>query len=393
MRIKPSCMKKLKFISKSYLLLLMGALSVLPLAAQEAAAPSSPTFTLDVNTLLIAVAAILFFVILALSYTLQASVRLHKKRKESEKQTSGATLKSLLIFLICMGSLQVFGQDAGAAAAGNPFSDAKIFRYLLYGMIFLELIIIFAMVYWIRFFTGIEDLEKEKAAERKKIFKGMPSWWARANKLKPMEEEESLDVGHSYDGIRELDNVTPPWFTIAFIATIVFGLGYLWRYQVARSAPNQYEEYEIAVNKAELAKQAYLASKGDAVDENTVTMVDAAGIESGKTLYMNNCTACHGNEGQGGVGPNLTDDYWLHGGSLGDIFRIIKIGVVEKGMMSWKDIFSPEQIAEISSYIKSIHGTNPAGAKEKQGELFEEQAAAADSSSAPEANKGPVAKL
>jgi len=394
MRTKLSCMKKLNTISKSFLLLIAGACYTLPLVAQDAAAtPSTPSFTIDVNTLLIIVSAILFCVILALGYTLQASLQLYKKKKQEEKKSAAQTIKTVLTIIVCMGVLQVSGQDATPALADNPFSDAKIFRYLLYGFIFLELIIIFAMVYWIRFFTGIADLEKEKAAERRKKFKGVPSWWARANKLKPIEEEDSLDVGHSYDGIRELDNVTPPWFTIAFIASIVFGLGYLWRYQVARSAPNQYEEYEISVTKAELAKQAYLASKGDAVDENTVTMLDAAGIEAGKTLFTNNCTACHGSVGQGGVGPNLTDDYWLHGGSIGDVFKVIKVGVVEKGMMSWKDIFSPEQIAELASYIKSIHGTNPPDAKEKQGELYKEQATVADSSAAPAATDGTAAKL
>lgn len=184
-------------------------------------------------------------------------------------------------------------------------------------------------------------------------------------------------MGHSYDGIRELDNPVPAWFSIAFIASILFGLAYLWRYEVVHSGLNQYEEYEAAVTKGNLQVAAYMKTKGDAVNENTVTMLDAAGIEAGKKFFMNNCTACHGNAGQGGVGPNLTDDYWLHGGSIGNVFHTVKFGVVEKGMMSWKDIFSAEQIAQIASYIKSIHGTNPAGAKAPQGELYKDAPVAA----------------
>ena len=247
------------------------------------------------------------------------------------------------------------------------------------GTLCLELLIICVFIYWIRFFTGIEELQEKKALARKERFKGRGSWWSRANKMKPIEEEHTLDVGHNYDGIRELDNPTPPWFSVAFIASILFGLGYLWRYQVAHAAPNQYEEYEIAVTKGNLQVAEYLKTKGDAVNEQTVVMLDGAGIEAGKKLFINNCTACHGTAGQGGVGPNLTDDYWLHGGAIGSVFHTIKFGVVEKGMMSWKDVFSAQQIAELASYIKSLHGTHPPGAKEPQGELYKEEPVKKDS--------------
>ncbi|GAB3432894.1 cbb3-type cytochrome c oxidase N-terminal domain-containing protein [Niabella aquatica] len=376
-------MKKLQPIYKPALVLVFFTLpGVAPLLAQEqAAAPAtSASFILDANSVLVFAIAVLAMVIGVLGYTLRASLDLYKKRKAT-KSNEGQVVKSVLLAFLSLGALQAFGQDGAVAAAPSTgiFSDASIFRYLLFGILTLELITVFVLVYWIRFFTGIEDLQREKALERKKKFKGAPSWWVKANKLKPMEEEASLDVGHSYDGIRELDNATPPWFTIAFIATIIFGLGYLWRYHVANAAPNQYEEYEISVTKANLAKEAYMKLKGDNVNETTVTMADAAGIAEGKKLFTNNCVACHGNEGQGGVGPNLTDDYWLHGGSLGDVFKVIKLGVVEKGMMSWKDVFSADQIAQIASYIKSIHGTKPAGAKEAQGELYKEESPKADS--------------
>jgi len=378
MIIKLIVMKKLQNIIKPKILSLfflgLGALPVFAQAESAATPASTSSFVLDVNTLIIFVVAILFFIILTLGYTLVASVGIYKKRKSSKTEN---VVKTLLISFLCFGGLQVFGQEAADAATSavvseSIFSDAKVLRYLLFGAIILELIVIFAFVYWIRFFTGIADLQMEKEQENKKLFKGIPTWWARANNLKPMEEEDSLDVGHSYDGIRELDNATPPWFTIAFIATIVLGIGYYWRYNIAHAAPNQIEEYEIAVTKASIEHEAYLKSKGDAVNENTVKILDADGIAAGKTLYQNNCTACHGKGGEGSVGPNLTDDYWLHGGSIGDVFKTIKVGVPEKGMMSWKDVFSPDQIAEISSYIKSIHNTNPPNAKEAQGDIFKE---------------------
>lgn len=367
-------MKKIETAKKITLCVLLLLAGSVPLMAQNTTAtPPTSSFTLDANAVLIFAIALLAMVIGVLGYTLSASLDLYKRRKNNKSNT-GQVIKSLLAGFLSLGALQALGQDGSEAAAPvtGVFSDVHIFRYLLLGIITLELITIFALVYWIRFFTGIEELQREKGIERKTQLKDASSWWSRVNKMKPMEEEASLDVGHSYDGIKELDNVTPPWFTIAFIASIIFGIGYLWHYHVSKAGPNQYEEYEIAVTKANLEKEAYMKLKGDAINENTVTMLDASGIDAGKALYTSNCSACHGNAGQGGVGPNLTDDYWLHGGSIGDIFKTIKLGVVEKGMMSWKDVFSAEQIAQLASYIKSTKGSKPAGAKEPQGELYKE---------------------
>ncbi|MGJ7033272.1 cbb3-type cytochrome c oxidase N-terminal domain-containing protein [Niabella hirudinis] len=351
-------------------------LIMVPLLAQGQS-PGTASLTLSVNTLLIVIALLLLLVIGVLSYILLASTDIYRKHK-GLKKSGEKVLKSLLLIMASAGALQVWGQE-GVPPAGNPFSDANLLRYMLIGVVVLEFLVMFVLIYWIRFFTGIEELQREKAVIKKKQLKGAASWWSRVNKLKPIEEEHTLDVGHSYDGIRELDNPVPAWFSIAFIASILFGLAYLWRYEVTHSGLNQYEEYQAAVTKGDLQVAAYMKTKGDAVNENTVTMLDAAGIEAGKKFFVNNCTACHGNEGQGGVGPNLTDDYWLHGGSIGKVFHTIKFGVVEKGMMSWKDIFSAEQIAQISSYIKSIQGTNPPGAKAPQGELDKDTPEAAAS--------------
>jgi cytochrome c oxidase cbb3-type subunit III len=190
-----------------------------------------------------------------------------------------------------------------------------------------------------------------------------------------------LDTGHSYDGIRELDNVIPPWFTAAFVACGIFALVYLWRYHVSQSAPLQIEEYNNEIVQANLEQEEYLKNSANSVDENSVAMLDAAGVAEGKALYITNCTACHAISGAsvvGGVGPNLTDQYWLHGGSIKDIFKTIKYGWPDKGMRSWKDQFSPKQIAQLTSYIKSISTLNLKG-KEPQGEIYKEENAKKDS--------------
>ncbi|HTG55621.1 MAG TPA: cbb3-type cytochrome c oxidase N-terminal domain-containing protein, partial [Niabella sp.] len=239
-------MKQLQTAKKIMLCVLLLLAGSVPLMAQNTTATPPPSsFTLDANAVLIFAIALLAMVIGVLGYTLSASLDLYKRRK-NHKSITGQVVKSLLVGFLSLGALQALGQDGSEAAAPatSVFSDVHIFRYLLLGIITLELITIFALVYWIRFFTGIEELQREKGIERKTQLKDASSWWSRVNKMKPMEEEASLDVGHSYDGIKELDNVTPPWFTIAFIASIIFGIGYLWHYHVSKAGPNQYEEYE-----------------------------------------------------------------------------------------------------------------------------------------------------
>jgi cytochrome c oxidase cbb3-type subunit 3 len=133
------------------------------------------------------------------------------------------------------------------------------------------------------------------------------------------------------------------------------------------------QELQIAMQQAEQEKEAYLAKSANKVDENSVVFLnDAVALGSGKKIFTASCAPCHGADGGGVVGPNLTDDYWLHGGSLNDVFKTIKYGWTEKGMKSWKDDFSPVQIAQIASYVKSLHGTKPATPKEPQGELYKE---------------------
>ena len=119
------------------------------------------------------------------------------------------------------------------------------------------------------------------------------------------------------------------------------------------------------------------------VDENTVVYLkDVADIDAGKKIYTTACVACHLADAGGSVGPNLTDDYWIHGGSIKDIFKTLKYGWPEKGMKSWKDDYTPQQLAQITSYVKSLVGTKPAKPKEPQGVLYEEKAAGADSTKA-----------
>lgn len=252
--------------------------------------------------------------------------------------------------------------------AVNGISDTAF--YLIVSVIALEVFIIMALLYNLRVTLGL-SWRRAGAASPAAQKTPRVSWWSRLNRFKPVEQEADLDLGHDYDGIRELDNRLPPWWLYGFYCTIAFAFIYLWRYHIAHTAPLPAEEYAIAVHDAEIRKAEYLKKTADNVDENTVKLLtNPDDLAAGKAVFQGTCFACHGKNGEGGVGPNLTDDYWLHGGSINDIFRTIKYGWPEKGMKSWKDDYSPRQIAQIASYVKSLAGTHPDNPKPPQGTLY-----------------------
>lgn len=190
----------------------------------------------------------------------------------------------------------------------------------------------------------------------------------------PVEQEEDVMTDHEYDGIKELDNNLPPWWVAGFYITIVASVIYIGYYHFYLDGKIMENEFNSAMTKAQKEKEAYLASLGNLVDETNVELlVDESTLAKGKTIFLENCAACHGQKGEGGIGPNLTDKYWLHGGGVKNIFSTVKYGVVEKGMISWKDQLTPPQIQQVSSYIVRLEGTNPPNPKDPQGEIWEEE--------------------
>ncbi|MET4140226.1 cbb3-type cytochrome c oxidase N-terminal domain-containing protein [Pedobacter sp. UYP1] len=222
-------------------------------------------------------------------------------------------------------------------------------------------------------FATPEEKEKRRLEqEALQVIKDKkPSIWTKLMQLKPMEEEKNLVMEHKFDGIAELNNPTPAWFMILFYGTIIFAIGYLLTYDVLGFGKSQEEEYIAEIEQAAESKVAFLANPANAknaVNENNMEQSkDEAVIKNGASLFANRCTPCHGEHAEGLVGPNLTDEYWLHGGKAKDVFKTIKYGVPEKGMIAWEKSLSAQQISDLTNYVLSLQGTKPAGAKAPQG--------------------------
>lgn len=327
---------------------------------------------------------ILLYVIGMLANTLRLlGGVIHEKIKEDKRKAQNLIKSIALLLTLTIPTALVTAAEPVAEAtpapafiSGIPANDF----YLISGFIILELIIILSLAVYIRILLKI--LKAKPATEQVPIVK--KSWfWDDFNAAVPIEKEKDLLLDHDYDGIRELDNSLPPWWKYSFYLTIIVGIIYLARFHITGDGLSQEQEYLAEMQKGEEDKAAYLAQSANNVDENTVAYLsDAASLASGKELFVKNCAACHLADGGGSVGPNLTDDYWIHEGGIKGIFKTIKYGWQEKGMKSWKDDFSPKQIQEISSFVKSLHGTQPAAPKAAQGALYIDATAPTTDSSA-----------
>lgn len=252
--------------------------------------------------------------------------------------------------------------------SGNVYNDVLIIALIVVMLVLLSSSIVVHRAFKAIIKLTMPELAAEEEAKRAK----KTDWqavWNRLLSLRPLAEEKDLEIDHEYDGIKELDNPIPAWFNALFYSTMTFGLVYLMVYHVFGWGLNQEQEYNREVVLAEKAKQEYLAQAANLIDETSITVDEnGAMAASGKAIFMANCVACHGNAGEGGIGPNLTDEYWLHGADIKDIFKVVKYGVAAKGMVPWEQTLTPAQIAEVSNYIYALRGTNPPNAKEPQGE-------------------------
>lgn len=364
---------------RTYTKYILGLLAVLTLGAVQpvwAAGPPAPSVFSNPLTLTFVILMVLLLVIIGILANIligAADVKLKKRKK--------AGMTAVITTIMLLLSPALFAQDAATAdaAAGTAKTIAGMSSstfYILATVIFLELFIIIALLVNIKFLL---KNEKEKIAAETVTAEekaNQLSWWDKFNALRPVTEEASLDLGHDYDGIRELNNRLPGWWLYGFYGCILFAGVYLWRYHVSHTAPLSGQEYERAVAVAEAEKAEYLKKQGDAVDENTVKLLTAADdVAAGKGIFEKSCATCHTATGGGNIGPNLTDDYWLNGNDIKSMFKTIRYGV--RAMPPWQASLSNKQIAQVASYVKTLHGTNPPNPKPAEGTLMKEEVAPA----------------
>ncbi len=184
-----------------------------------------------------------------------------------------------------------------------------------------------------------------------------------------MAKQDEL-LNSNYDGIQEYDNDLPRWWLYLFYITIAFGVVYVGYYMFG---PGQSQEQIVIAQLADDAKRAAASApaEGPSGDSLLALASNQDALKKGHEVFVARCVACHGPDGQGLIGPNLTDKYWIHGGKITDLVKVVENGVLDKGMLAWKGVLQPAEIHAVVAYIWSIRGTNPANPKAPQGDLVE----------------------
>lgn len=348
---------------------------------QEQTTKASSSYFSNVLFLTLLVTIIVLAVVIVAFSTVFKNIAdsdyLTNKYANKKDDNNSSSMRNVTTVLLLISSFAMMSQEKVALVV--KVDDGRIggldqftFYFMLF-IVFIELLVLGLIIYQFNFLvktqTTVETTTKSKISESKLMMS--------LTDIVAIEEEDSILLDHDYDGIKELDNNLPPWWKYGFYLTIVVAVVYLFNFHVLGTGDLQGKEYEKEMAQAKLDVEAYMKTSANNVDENTVKLLtEAADVAAGKDVFKANCAACHGQLGEGTVGPNFTDEYWIHGGSIQDLFKSIKYGWVEKGMKSWKEDLSPMQMAQVASYIKTLKGTNPPNGKAPQGDLYTEAGAA-----------------
>jgi cytochrome c oxidase cbb3-type subunit 3 len=319
----------------------------------------------------------------ALKNIISSDLFLEKLKKDKEAAASKTVKTIALVITFSLLSFSALAEGTPKPDVVSRIGGLDLFTFSILIITILVELLVLGILF--NTFKNLLSSEKTKvtAIAAEAVKPKTRSIFDKLNDIVDIEEEESIMLDHDYDGIKELDNNLPPWWKYGFYLTVIVAVFYMINYHITKTSPLQGEEYRLSVKKAEAEIAAYMKTSANNVDENTVKLLTApTDLAAGKDIFLSTCSACHGRGGEGTVGPNLTDDYWLHSGSVQDIFKTIKYGYPDKGMKAWKDDYSPIQIAQLASFIRTLQGTKPDKAKEKQGELYIETEVKGDSTAA-----------
>ncbi len=185
--------------------------------------------------------------------------------------------------------------------------------------------------------------------------------------MSPDQETRDQVLDHDYDGIQEYDNRLPNWWLYTLYGAIVFAVFYWLHFHTLGSGKLPPERYEVEMVQA---AEAQLARMGDQDLSNESLQLLAtvpARVEAGREIFMQFCVVCHGERGEGIVGPNLTDAYWVHGGQPMDMYETVTNGVLDKGMAAWGNQLGPRRVMDVVGFLLTLQNTNVPG-KAPEGE-------------------------
>mgnify|MGYP001191764837 CR=1 FL=1 len=280
-----------------------------------------------------------------------------------------------LIFAIVFAALEYF-IDSGNQPAFIKYPMVTVFlAVFLFLLVALEIVIGAVDKVTYHLLTGEQKKQLDEAQSlpftESKFYQNI---MGKLTRSKEIEQEADVMLDHEYDGIKELDNVLPPWWVYLFYATIIFSLIYLVRFHMM-GGDSQEQEFKREVELAQL-EQSKNPVKEESIDAEKVTLLtDAESIAKGKAIFTNACAACHKPDGGGVVGPNLTDEFWINGGGIKNVFKLISEGSKNNpSMVAWKSTLKPKEIQSVASYVLSLQGTKPAGAKAPEGDKWVEEA-------------------
>ncbi len=288
------------------------------------------------------------------------------------KKLFPAYVRVPLIFFTVMSALEYF-IDSGDHPAFIKFPVVSVFLFVfLFLLIAIE--ITSSAIDNITYNLLTEE-QKKQLDEVSEISIKDSDWYQKLMKLLtksvPIENEGQLLLNHDYDGIKELDNTLPPWWVYLFYGTIIFAAVYLVRFEIM-GADNQEMELKKELAQAKIDIEEYMKTAPDLMNVESVTLLtDASSLAEGKAIYTANCVACHRPDGGGQIGPNLTDDHWILGGGIKNVFHTLEKGGRDgKGMISWKGTLKPKEMQKVASYVLSLQGSNPKDPKAAEGEIW-----------------------
>jgi cytochrome c oxidase cbb3-type subunit 3 len=288
-------------------------------------------------------------------------------------------MKRLMLFLL--GLSVSLATQAQTTLQSSIWDDPMTKFYLVVSFIFVvSILVLVALMYLLKVINILaENAARDRAEKSGKTYQPTPSifqsFWDSINGFVPKEKEATLVMDHNYDGITELDNHLPPWWKWLFYVTIIWGVVYFFVYHVFNSLPLQTNEYNTEVASAnEEMQKLKTTNPGPKIDDATVeATTDVKMLENGQSTFLNTCSSCHRKDGGGDIGPNLTDEYWKHGGSIKNIFKVVTNGVPSTNMVAWGSTMSPEAIRNVASYVLTLQGSKPVNPKKPEGDLYKQE--------------------